>query len=42
VSTTDIKKALANINEDEIKGLEASLHSALEIVINLASSVGKR
>jgi glycerol-3-phosphate cytidylyltransferase len=42
VSTTDIKKALANINEDEIKGLEASLHSALEIVINLASSVGKK
>lgn len=42
VSTTDIKKALSNINEDEIKGLEASLHSALQIVINLASSVGKR
>lgn len=42
VSTTDIKKALSNINEEEIKGLEKSLHSALEIVINLASSVGKR
>jgi glycerol-3-phosphate cytidylyltransferase len=42
VSTTDIKKALSNINADEIKGLEKSLHSALEIVINLASSVGKR
>lgn len=42
VSTTDIKKALANINADEIKGLEASLHSALEIVVNLATSVGKR
>jgi glycerol-3-phosphate cytidylyltransferase len=42
ISTTDIKKALSNINQEEIMGLEKSLHSALEIVINLASSVGKR
>lgn len=42
VSTTDIKKTLSNIDQDEIRGLEASLHSALDIVVNLASSVGKR
>ncbi|WP_343859908.1 adenylyltransferase/cytidyltransferase family protein [Aliiglaciecola litoralis] len=42
VSTTDIKKALSNINQEEIMGLEKSLHSALEIVINLASSVGHK
>jgi glycerol-3-phosphate cytidylyltransferase len=42
VSTTDIKKALSNINKDEIIGLEKSLHAALEIVINLASSVGNK
>ncbi|MFT7312284.1 MAG: hypothetical protein ACI9J5_000409, partial [Paraglaciecola sp.] len=31
-----------NINKDEIIGLEKSLHAALEIVINLASSVGNK
>jgi glycerol-3-phosphate cytidylyltransferase len=42
ISTTDIKKALSNINFNEIVGLEKTLHSALDIVINLASSVGRR
>ncbi|WOT06969.1 adenylyltransferase/cytidyltransferase family protein [Shewanella sp. DAU334] len=41
VSTTDIKKALAKISAEDVVELEQSLHSALEIVVNLASSVGR-
>ena len=39
VSTTEIKKALSKISREEIIDLEKSLHSALGIVLNLASSV---
>jgi glycerol-3-phosphate cytidylyltransferase len=42
VSTTDIKKALSKISETDVVALEKSLHSALDIVVNLASSVGKK
>ncbi|WP_285165148.1 adenylyltransferase/cytidyltransferase family protein [Shewanella goraebulensis] len=40
VSTTDIKKALAKISAEDVIQLESSLHAALDIVVNLASSVG--
>lgn len=40
ISTTDVKNALSGISKEKIKNLEESLHSSLELVLNLAASVG--
>lgn len=42
VSTTDIKKALARISEEDVNGLEKSLHTALGIVVALSDTVKGR
>ncbi|WP_242618794.1 glycerol-3-phosphate cytidylyltransferase [Alteromonas sp. KUL49] len=42
ISTTEVKQSLSGLNADKIKELEKSLHSTLDIVLHLASSVGER
>lgn len=40
ISTTEVKTALSGISREKIKDLEEALHTSLELVLNLASSVG--
>lgn len=42
ISTTEVKQSLSGLSVEKIKELEASLHSTLDIVLHLASSVGAR
>lgn len=42
ISTTDVKNALSGISKEKIQSLEESLHSSLELVLNLAASVGAK
>ena len=42
ISTTEVKQSLSGLSVEKIKELEESLHSTLDIVLHLASSVGAR
>ncbi|WP_390608439.1 glycerol-3-phosphate cytidylyltransferase [Alteromonas gracilis] len=42
ISTTEVKQSLSGLSVEKIEELEASLHSTLDIVLHLASSVGAR
>ena len=42
ISTTEVKQSLSGLSAEKIKELEESLHSTLDIVLHLASSVGAR
>lgn len=42
ISTTEVKQSLSGLSVEKIQELEESLHSTLDIVLHLASSVGAR